>query len=359
MSDDPRFFSSARERALWAWALAAVVAIWTSLGPAAALAGALRERNLLRLALGVVVFFLVGAVARRWIMRRPRLADVGVAVAVALAYLLVGARMASWEERTHLVEYGVVAAIIHMALLERARNGRTVRGPAALAIGATAVLGLVDEGIQWMLPGRVFDPRDVFFNAFAGFMVVAARLALAPQRRPSWRVWFLWLMASALGWSEGMYLGWTGGGDPMMLRSVPADLAGGVTGLALGGLLLCVLQWLVLRSHLRDAGRWVLAGVVAMAVSSAGILGAGSGMPEVAWFASVWTLGLLMGLLQWLVLRREIDGAGWWVVASPIAWAVGLPLGEMVGPLGHGAAYGAITGAALVVLLRRRREILP
>lgn len=52
-------------------------------------------------------------------------------------------------------------------------------------MAATALLGWCDEGIQAILPGRVYDLRDVGINALAGFMAVTASLALARARR--WR----------------------------------------------------------------------------------------------------------------------------------------------------------------------------
>jgi len=116
-----------------------------------------------------------------------------------------------------------------MALLERAGNGRRVRYPTALTMLATAVLGLVDESIQILLPDRFFDIRDVFFNAVAEFMVVAARLAIPPQRRPGWRVWFMWLLATSIGWGWGVYWGWYDNTDPKPL-AVPAVLLAGWLG---------------------------------------------------------------------------------------------------------------------------------
>ena len=56
------------------------------------------------------------------------------------------------EERTHLIEYGVVAVFIHEALTERASHGRRVPLPAALAVLGTALVGTLDEGIQAFLP---------------------------------------------------------------------------------------------------------------------------------------------------------------------------------------------------------------
>ena len=346
-------FTSDRERRLWLWTLAVMVAIYSTLGPARTLVDALRERNLLRLSFALVLFVVVGTIAGQWVKRRPGWREFGVALGVALAYLMVWIRMGSWEERTHLIEYGIVAALIHQALLERVRNGRHVPGPAALTVAVTAGLGTLDEIVQAMLPSRVFDVRDIFFNALAGFMVVAARLALAPQRRPAWRVWFLWLMAGAFGWGQGVYWGWFGPGDPKTLQSIPAVILAGYLGVAVGGTLIGVLQWLVLRRHVTGAGRWVLASLGATAVVGVVVFGVGVVNVEAGWFGGVSVFGTVVGVLQWVVLRRQIPRAGWWVLASTAGWVVGMPLGDIVGPPGLGAAYGAMTGTVLVWLLRQ------
>ena len=51
------------------------------------------------------------------------------------------------------------------------------------AVVATALVGALDEGIQVLLPSRVFDPVDILFNVLAGLMAVAASVALAWARR--------------------------------------------------------------------------------------------------------------------------------------------------------------------------------
>ncbi|MCP3962659.1 MAG: VanZ family protein [bacterium] len=315
-------FTSDRERRLWLWTLVLMVAIYSTLGLARTVVDALAERNLLRVSFALVLLLVVGPIAWRWVKRRPGRGEIGVALGVAFAYLMVGIRMNNWAERTHLIEYGIVAALIHQALLERVRNGRRVPAPAALAVTVTALLGLLDEAIQAMLPSRFFDVRDVFFNALAGFMVVAARLAIAPQRGPGWRVWFLWLMAGAFGWGEGVYWAWFSSGDPKILQSIPTVISGGYLGVAVGGVLIGVLQWLVLRRHVTRAGRWVFASLGAAAVVGAVVFGVGVVDAEAGWIGGVSVFGTVVGVLQWLVLRRQIPGraggcwparwAGWW-----------------------------------------------
>jgi VanZ family protein len=87
------------------------------------------------------------------------------------------------EERTHLIEYSLVAILIYQALVERKRNGRQVPFPTLLAFTATVILGLLDESIQWNLPNRVFDWVDVGFNTLAALMAIGVSLALVYVRR--------------------------------------------------------------------------------------------------------------------------------------------------------------------------------
>ena len=181
-------FSSARERRLWLWTLAVVMAIYSTLGLARTLAGALREHGLLGASFPLVSFLLaislVGAtIVTHGLNARPGGVEVAVALGVTAAYLLVFLRMASLEERSHLIEYGVVGVFIYDALAERASQGRRVPALPLLAVLATAALGLLDECIQAFLPSRVFDPLDILFNLLAGAMAVGASVALAWARR--------------------------------------------------------------------------------------------------------------------------------------------------------------------------------
>ena len=181
-------FSSARERRLWLWTLAVVVAIYSTLGLARTLTEALREHGLLGPAFPLVSFLLaislVGAtVVAHGLKAPPGGMEITVALGVTAAYLLVFLRMVGPEERSHLIEYGVVAVFIYEALAERASQGRRVPALPVLAVLATAALGVVDECIQIFVPSRVFDPVDMLFNLLAGAMAVGASVALSWARR--------------------------------------------------------------------------------------------------------------------------------------------------------------------------------
>ncbi len=349
-------FTSDRERNLWLSALVVMVAIYATLGPARSIVDALRERNLLRVSFALLVVIVVIVFAWQWLKSRPGWSEIGVAIGIALAYWGTFLRMGNPAERTHLIEYGIVAVLIHMALIERGRNGRPVSRPAALTVVVTALLGLLDEGIQAVLPSRVFDWIDVLFNAFAGFIVIVARLALAPVRLPGWRLWFLWSIVGAIGW------GWTM--DPSMfgeprkfeiLQAIPSVSVPLYQSVAAGGILVALIQSVLLRRYIPVSLRWILASLGAVAGGALVVIGPGRIDPDTALLAGVGLYGFLAGVLQWLVLRRHVARAGWWVPANILGWIAAIPAGDINGPPGW-ALYGAITGAVLVFLLRREHD---
>jgi hypothetical protein len=138
--------------------------------------------------------------------------------------------------------------------------------------------------------------------------------------------------------------------------------AGGVVG---GG------QWLVLRRVLPRSGGWVWASAVGAAVSVAVMFLAFWASGGATDGASALDLGVVgaaggaaLGAVQWLVLRRLVHRAGWWVPANAAGVGVGALLyilltrggssltGVLAGGCAGGAAYGLVTGTALFCLLR-------
>lgn len=183
-------FTSAQERRLWRWALLVLAAIYATLGLAGTLNELVRNERLIGNSMVVAFFLLIGAIVWSGLRKRPGPYEIWVGLGITAVYGMAFFRMgASPAHRTHLIEYGLLAVLIYQALLERQRNGGGVSRPAVLAIGATILLGCLDEGIQWLLPNRVFDPVDIGFNAGAALAAVGASLALASARRWGGRLW--------------------------------------------------------------------------------------------------------------------------------------------------------------------------
>jgi len=143
-----------------------------------------------------------------------------------------------------------------------------------------------------------------------------------------WTLWFQWVLVTTVGW----VLGWMLGTDVALVA------AGPVIGM---------LQWVVLRQRIRQAGWWILATTLGWAAGWALVIGAIS--PEVEVMTGT-ALGALTGTFQWFVLQRQLRQAGWWIVTSALGWTAGLAL--LTGPLLVGAVAGAVTGITLELLLR-------
>lgn len=176
-------FTSAREKRLWFWTLAVVVAIYSTLGLAQTLVDTLGSDFLSVWLFLLGCILVLAAVITQGLKVRPSGMEIAIALGVAAAYLLIFVRMAVPTERSHLVEYGVVAVFVYEALLERTSQGRRVPVPGVLAIAIASVIGVIDEGIQWLLPSRVMDPVDMLFNALAAVMAVVASGALRWARQ--------------------------------------------------------------------------------------------------------------------------------------------------------------------------------
>ena len=177
-------FSSRRERRLWLWTLIVVGVLYSTLGvtPMVAASPLFRDLNAALFLLGMA---LVGAtIVVRGLKLQLTGLNLGIVLGVVAAYVLVFVRFTSTEERSHLIEYGVVAAFIHEALEERSNQDRFVPFRSVLAVAVTALIGAVDEFIQYFIPNRYFDPVDIFFNTMAAVLAVAAIAALGwAQRR--------------------------------------------------------------------------------------------------------------------------------------------------------------------------------
>jgi hypothetical protein len=75
---------------------------------------------------------------------------------------------------------------------------------------------------------------------------------------------------------------------------------------------------------------------------------------------AVWgaVVGALLGIAQWLVIRRLIARSVWWIVVTTIGWILGLVIGTIfhiiaLGAIGTGVVVGGIVGVLQFTVLRR------
>lgn len=182
-----RWTRSAAERRSWRIALGVLGAIYGSLYFLPFLLEFLRDRNLLRVALGALAATLFAAVVVSFARRRAGAREWAVLAAIVAAYALVLSRMSILQERLHLLEYGALALLVRDALrwrfLAQPSRAHPERDAALGALLLTAAAGWVDELLQGILPNRYYDLRDVGFNALAAAMALAAASLSASAAR--------------------------------------------------------------------------------------------------------------------------------------------------------------------------------
>ncbi len=176
-------YKSARERKLWIMALIVVIAIFASIGLASKLAETLRDRGLISIGFWIGIGLVALTVFIQGLRIKPSKVEIFAWVGIAAIYLLVFLRMHVPEERSHLIEYSVLAVIVFEALLERRKQGASIKYPAVLAWVLTSSVGVFDELIQLLIPFRVFDPIDIFFNTLAAFMAIGSSTLLSWIKR--------------------------------------------------------------------------------------------------------------------------------------------------------------------------------
>ncbi len=199
--------------------------------------------------------------------------------------------------------------------------------------------------------------------------------------RQPWLIVTLWVLATMAGVVLGV-LGVLSLVTRLALSqtsALPTNLIGGA-GL---GIVLGLTQWLVLRRYVASAGWWVPASILgaacgaALGMAAADALGPmffamdvssvrpapGGLRPLLNMAASAGIagagVGLLLGVAQWLVLRRAVAGAGRWIVASALGWPAALAIGAacitgggfLAGLLVAGMVGGSVTGGTLARLV--------
>jgi hypothetical protein len=201
------------------------------------------------------------------------------------------------------------------------------------------------------------------------------------RNRIGWGFGLLWVFLSAMGWSIGFTMGFVAGYAPIELighTPIGEGLAFCVHQIVLGAVvgILQWVVWVVLRRRVLGEGRWVWASIAGLAVAGGvggAVLVAGANaelgsLVDVVGYTLVMALGgAVTGVLQRPVLRGQVSRAGWWVLASTVGWGLGMavswacmdvsvpgpPWGFFGSLAAGGVAFGAVTGGALVWLLRQ------
>jgi hypothetical protein len=184
--------------------------------------------------------------------------------------------------------------------------------------------------------------------------------------RNEFGLWLGWTLATAIGMLLGLLIA-----IPLVnllnlqwARIIVPLLTGFLIGLA---------QWAALRSYLIDATDWILAGGTSWAVGYALGLFLINALADtiLGGFAGYLLFGLIIALVQWPILRREIPNLWAWILANVIGWTLGFYLSQVsldlffedpaIAPVAStsvisaisGLVAGGITGRVLVWIVRQ------
>ncbi len=170
-----------REKRLWLWALLIVLAIFTSLFIGQPLQDQLRNQYL-QAGLFLLGMALVGAtILVHGIRFRPGKFELTILIGVAAVGFMLFFRLGA-PERSHMIEYSVLAVFVHGAMVER-WSPQDVK-PAIVAFFVTFIIGVIDETVQIVIPHRVFDFEDIVFNGMViGVAIIGSTLLHWMRRR--------------------------------------------------------------------------------------------------------------------------------------------------------------------------------
>jgi hypothetical protein len=175
-------------------------------------------------------------------------------------------------------------------------------------------------------------------------------------------------MNTSRNWIVGWLIAFVGfpiGGllTSLLIGRLETPLEGVIGGLVAGAAF-GTTQWLALRRRLPISYHWISATAVGMALGvslSVALFGAENSANATLMRAPL--AGLAIAIAQWLVLRRQVQGALWWIptvtLVYGVAWFItiqvigaGLDEGFIVFGSSGAVVYQAITGLTLWLLLR-------
>ena len=188
------------------------------------------------------------------------------------------------------------------------------------------------------------------------------------QKKSSWLFLLLWVLATVigagLGFTSGLYLGNRLPASPILPVIILAFFLVNFAGIAA-----TCLQWVVLSIFIKRSFAWLVTGLIGWCFPFAAILLlfvhiTGQSADLIA------AGGLTAGFLQWLIMRKWVPRAGWWILANTIGWTLVVVLLSRPAPFQLPSSWGywsmlplpffpgVITGITMILLMRSADKFL-
>jgi len=192
----------------------------------------------------------------------------------------------------------------------------------------------------------------------------------AKVKRNEFGLWLAWTLATAVGMLLGFLLAIP------LVNLLDLEWARVIVPL-LAGFLIGLAQWTVLRNYVVDTTDWILAAGTSWAVGYALGIFIINSLADTAFGGLVGYIlfGVIVAVVQWPILRREIPQVLPWIIANVIGWTLGFYLSQLalnlfvndpaIAPVVStsvissisGLVAGAITGIALIWIVRQPERV--
>ena len=128
------------------------------------------------------MFLIVATIIIFGLFKERHKVEITVILGISAVYLMLFLRLGI-SERSHLIEYSVLAILVQLAFTERLGNEVNGLQIGIYAFLLTFMIGTLDECLQIFIPFRVFDLLDIAFNGMAAVFAIGGSLILRWIRR--------------------------------------------------------------------------------------------------------------------------------------------------------------------------------
>ena len=175
-------FKSNREKYLWCAVFLVCLAIFSTLFISSVIPSFFLDEDIQATVFGLGMLLICVFILGYGILKKTNQLEWIILLGIGTVYLLLFLRL-GLPERSHLMEYSVLALLIHAALEERKMTKAKVSKNQFWAFCFAFGIGIMDEAAQLFLPHRFFDWRDILFNGLAIGMALGGSWILRKARK--------------------------------------------------------------------------------------------------------------------------------------------------------------------------------
>ena len=166
------WFRTKRERKLWSYVVLVIIAIFSTLALGGPLSYIARNDNVSAAFFLFCMFIIAVLILFYGLRDNHSKQEFIVWIGLLAVYSMLFLRL-TIPERSHLIEYSILAIFVHRAISERLEHINNFKiGIYALLV--TSLIGILDELLQIIMPNRVFDVEDIVFNSSAALFAITS-----------------------------------------------------------------------------------------------------------------------------------------------------------------------------------------